>query len=486
MNLRKITNFIVLLGILSTGIAGLFFNVFPVLSSTLLIFGIAVGIIVNVRTEAQLSNNEQHDKIVAKMMSMQGLGNPYTKEYFYNMYNIPKAKNPEQIKKAFEIDPNDADTVSLYCTHKALELSFCEWQGKNNEARFKKELSSLKRLINKKMALFPENPFLSSALGIVLDINEEHYLAREAFKKAGVLGGDPFWRISVCTSFLKEGLYDEALEELEKAKNGGMNHINIHFGKVFQAKGDYKESEKYYRKALKHDSRAKGVMRTTAWKAQVLTGISFNLYFQGAFIHSLLLRIKLGLYLLCKMAFMRGIVEILEALVKIIIRMVFLISKLLIPLYTKFPPSQVIARRLPPDSFEDLIGTHLLVEEKHFKAAGNLLKKALEINKKLNWPLPIAINSLHLGTCYLAQNVFVKKTENLFLESLRIFNELDDIEGTAKAHSMLSEFYRINNNKVKQKEHENKSLKCFHGIGLNEEDIRKEYHIIEIEEDREN
>jgi hypothetical protein len=47
---------------------------------------------------------------------------------------------------------------------------------------------------------------------------------------------------------------------------------------------------------------------------------------------------------------------------------------------------------------------------------------------------------------------------------------------------MLSEYYRINNNFDKQKGRHAKSLKYFHEMGLSDEDIEKEFVIIESKE----
>lgn len=481
MNLKKISQLAVILGIISTGIAGLFFNVLPIFSTILIIFGILTGIFLYFKTESSLIKYEQHNKIVAKMMSSQGFGNPYAQEYFYNMFNLPQAKDPEQIKNAFEIDPNDESAVSLYCVNRALELSFVEWQGKIWQHSFKKDIDEFKKLLKEKMAIFPYNSYLFSAQGIIYDIEGQHELARQAFKKWGLKESHPFWRVAVATSYLKEGLYDDALKELEKANQEGLENINYHFGKVYQEKGDYKKAEKCFRDALKYDSHKKGVIRSLGWKAQALDGISFNLYFQGKYIQSCLWRIKSGIYLLLKKAFKRGLIEILDAVLKITIRLIFLFSKLLMPIYERFPSSRIISRKLPPDRFEYILGNQLLTEKQHYKAASHFLRKSLDINQKLENPFYIAINSLHLGICYLVQGVFLSETESLLKKSLVLFEELGDKQGIAKTHWMLSEYYKINNNISAQKLHQEESQKCFKEMGLTDKEIEVDQIIVDTD-----
>lgn len=479
MNKKKnIFTIVCVLGISCTGVAGLFLNIFPIISSILIILGIIVTIIVYLQTEKKLESNKHSKKIIARMMSMQGLGSVYANEYFTQMFNDPKAKDPELIEKAFEVTPDDEGTISLYCVHKALELSFKEWQGLKKDGNFKKELQALKSFIEDKIIRFPRNDCLYSAQGIILDIEGEYNLARQAFKKSGTLTDTPFWRISVSTSFIKEGLYDDALEELKHAKAEGMKNINIHFGKVYQEKGDYKLSEKHFRDAIKYDSSPKGIMRTGGWKTQALEGISYSLYSQGKFIRSSLIRLRLGFYLFIKKCFIRGSIEIAEAVAKLSICIVLRISKILIPIYAKFPCSQIIARKFPPDRFEYLIGNQLL-EKQHYKAASDLLKKVVEIQKKLNNPRMVIESSLNLGNCYLAQGVFLSEAERLYKESLRFSEELNYDLGKAMAHGMLREFYKLKKDNIKQREHETKHFEYLKKV--NPEDIKRETSVIKIE-----
>lgn len=479
--MKKIIICIIVLGIIASGVAGLLFNIHPLISTVFLIFGTLTGVIAYLLNEAQLKENQEDSRIIAKMLSAKRLGNPYSLEYFSNMCTEPQLKNPEHIKKGYTLDPDDEGAVSLYCMYRALELSFDEWQWKSNNLDFKKQIRDLKGLIEEKMHLFQKNFFLYAALGIVLDMEGKHEAAREAFKKEGTLCEGSYWRISMATSFLKENRYDDALKELEIAKSEGLNHINSHFGKVYQEKGEYAKAEQCFRDALTYDLNPAGVMRADGWKAEVLNGISFNLYYQGKYIRGICARMRMGAYLLGKKAFARGMIEICEALLKLTIRMLFLISKMLLPIYEKFPASQIFARRFPPNRFEYVLGTRLLIEEKNHKAASSFLKKALEMATKLQWDLDIAEISLHLGTCYLVQNVFISETEALFLQSLQAFTKCRDIEGMAKAHGMLSEFHRVNSNPDKQHEHYAKSLEYFRQMGLSNEEI--EQQVIEIESD---
>lgn len=475
--MKKISTIIVALGISCAGMAGLLFDVFPIFSLILTMTGIVATIIIYLRTENKLDANEHSNKVIAMMMSKHGLGSLYANEYFSQMLNEPKAKNPELIKKAFEITPNDESAVSLYCTHKALELSFKEWQGFKNDVGFKKELCALKKLVNDKIIIYPQNHSFCMALGIILDIEGDHKLAREAFRKAGTLGKGPFWRISVSVSFIKEGLYDDALEELKHAEAEGKKNINIHFGRVYQEKGDYRRSEEYFRKAIKYDSFQKGVMRTAGWKAQAIEGISYGLYCQGKFIRSSLIRVRLGFYLLMNKSFMRGIVEIVNAILKLLIGIAMRISKTLIPLYVKFPSLQIIARKFPPDRIEYLIGNKLL-EEQHYNAASVLLKKAFEIQRRLNNKRKIIEISLNLGNCYLSQKAFLSEAESLYKESLRLSEELNSDLGRAMAHGMLSSLYKLNDNS-KYKEHEAKHFEYLKKI--DSEEIKKRMNPIEID-----
>jgi hypothetical protein len=114
----------VLLSIVAAAVGGVIIDPHRILGLLLVVLGIAGAMYMYLSSEASQGKNEEFFETTATMLSLAGLGNPYTEQIRIRLSKGGRYKDiVSDLDKALEIDPNDMDALALYVTVSALELS---------------------------------------------------------------------------------------------------------------------------------------------------------------------------------------------------------------------------------------------------------------------------------------------------------------------------------------------------------------------------
>jgi len=372
MKLRRILqpNYIISFCLILGGLAGLVSNASLFITIPL----VAIGVLGSLYELARSNANEREADYIleaqAKLFASAGIGNIYTARFKTELYKTGSCKNASEIlTKALEINPNDKDAISMLSMTYALNLSFHKWVGDKENNRFKETFSYAKKLAERGTILFPNESIFHETLGVLLDVEEKHQEARKEFFHSGKLRADPFWRLSLSTSWLMSGKPEEAVEEVKKAIDEGAKAwiVDFYYGRALRDMGDYEKAEVYLLSAFK----------TRGWHPELLDELMQYYFFQTKLFKSAKFSAAKGLLFLSGGRF-KGLVFLAIALGIFSKAIHCTLSKYLWPFFRRIPWLCKIHFLLTPEEPEFTISA-TLIKDGHYKAAENLLRKVCEI-----------------------------------------------------------------------------------------------------------
>jgi tetratricopeptide (TPR) repeat protein len=235
----------VLLSILAAAAGGIIIDSHRIVGTLLIAIGIVGAMYMYLSSEASQGKNEEFFETTAQMLSVAGLGNPYTKQIYLRLAKGGGYKNIlADLEMALAVDPSDTDALTLYMQVSAIELSFerhlAGKQWKPDKHRLKTLLEHADRGILSGKHLTE----LRSAKGILLDIAGEHAQARTQFKESGRNTSDAYWRLAISTSFGMEKQFAVALSEMETAIKEGAKGptVDFYYARALSSMGHYKRA----------------------------------------------------------------------------------------------------------------------------------------------------------------------------------------------------------------------------------------------------
>lgn len=235
----------VLLSIVAAAVGGVIIERHRRLGALLLLLGILGAMYIYLSSEASQGKNEEFFETTATMLSLAGLGNPYTKQIRSRLSKGGRYKDiVSDLEKALEIDPDDMDALALYVPVCALELCPERHIAGEGWKPDEKRLSTLLSRSDKGILSGKHLPEMYAGKGMLLDIKGHHSQARAVFRESGRGRLDPYWRLAVSTSFGMEKNYAAALSELETAIVEGAKgpSVDFQYARALSSMGQYKKA----------------------------------------------------------------------------------------------------------------------------------------------------------------------------------------------------------------------------------------------------
>lgn len=193
-----------LLSIVAAAVGGVIFDSHRILGPLLVVIGIVGALYMYLSSEASQGKNEEFFDTTAQMLSVAGLGNPYTKQISVRLSKGGGYKDIlSDLDKAMEIDPNDMDALALYVPVSALELSFERHIADERWKPDEKRLSALLARADTGILGGKHLSQLYAGKGMLLDIAGDHSQARTLFRESGRGRSDPYWRPAMTISSLR-------------------------------------------------------------------------------------------------------------------------------------------------------------------------------------------------------------------------------------------------------------------------------------------
>lgn len=228
--MKKLLKRLALIGIIASGIGGIVSGSYPVI-------GVWLGVLGLVGTAYDHFANERKNQFVEQFLEAQnqllarsGIGSPYTK--------IVKSKLIERgffkhaipyLRKALETNPYDVEALELYVYVMSVEFSFREWVKHGTYNPKDKDWLYIYKIAQRGSKKYPENHMFLDAMGILLDVANQHKEARKLFRRSSQLRTDPYWHILIATSYGLSGRPDLALTEIESAIKKGAHGWQIEY-----------------------------------------------------------------------------------------------------------------------------------------------------------------------------------------------------------------------------------------------------------------
>ena len=194
-------------------IGGLLLPVHTLLGGILCVAGIGVGIFLGLAANRKRQlTNDQLD-VQAQLLVDGGLGNSYLNTYKTELEKYGRSDLAlEHLMKAVEVEPESPEATTQLADVLALSIASLT---PTKRVIPKNLLKYASKMARKARRLNPKQYSPCSSLGMLCDTAGKHQEARKWFVKAGAKG-DPAWRIKMCTSYGMEGLYEEALAQIEQ------------------------------------------------------------------------------------------------------------------------------------------------------------------------------------------------------------------------------------------------------------------------------
>jgi len=241
----RVKRSIVVASIVAAVVGGLIFADHPIVGLILVVFGVAGAIFMYLASEKSQDHNDEVFDTTARLMFGAGAGNLYTKLILKRVSKVGKHDNViEDLEKALDLDPNDAEALALYAMVAVLHLSFRHLISGGKAPSIREECQKLDVMIERGIATGLCLEQFYSAKGMMLDIVGAHSTARVYFRQAGQLRSDPYWRLMTSTSYGMEGNYLRALDEMELVmSSGGRDSTAVfYYGRSLSYVGEYAQA----------------------------------------------------------------------------------------------------------------------------------------------------------------------------------------------------------------------------------------------------
>jgi len=236
---------VVLISILAAAVGGVIIDSHRIFGFLLVAVGIVGAMYMYLSSEVSQGENEEFFEIAAQMLSVAGLGNPYTKQIKIWLSKGGTYKDIlSDLDKALEIDPSDMDALALYVPISALDLSL---ERHLAGERWKRDEKRLRALLARADVGILSGRNLSqfyAGKGVLLDIAGEHSQAQALFRESGRGSSVPYWRLALSTSFGMEKNYAASLSEMESAISEGAKGpaVDFHYARALSCMGQYEKA----------------------------------------------------------------------------------------------------------------------------------------------------------------------------------------------------------------------------------------------------
>ncbi len=235
----------VLLSIVAAAVGGAILDSHRTFGPLLVVIGILGAMYMYLASEDSQGKNEEFFETTAQLLSMAGLGNPYTQQVRIRLSKGGRYKDVlSDLDKALEIDPNDVDALALYVPISALELSFERHIAGETWKLDGKRLSGLLARADKGILCGKHLSQLYAGKGMLLDIAGNHSEARTLFRESGHGQSNPYWRLAMSTSFGMEQNYPASLSEMETAIAEGAKGptVDFYYARTLSSMGQYEKA----------------------------------------------------------------------------------------------------------------------------------------------------------------------------------------------------------------------------------------------------
>jgi len=378
--MNKMLQIISVIIIIVSGIGGILTGTYPIIGTCLVLIGIAWQVFSHVSTERKSQTLEQLIEVQNKLLAQSNLGNPYTeivKKEFKEKGHFKEAIN--------DVNPFDREAMEYYVIIMALTFSFKDWVNNIDYGPQNKDWLFVYHVAERGHNKYPKTHVFLDAMGILLDIAGKHKDARKMFRKSSKLRADPFWHVLMSTSYGMSKRPDLAFNEIESAKDKGLNGwiIEYNYAAIQSDLGNYDRALDHVRKAYESGGTIPQI-REIELKC---------LFANGKLIASGYSRVKLAWQLLLLNP-KKSFLLLFGAFGHLVIMIIIFFSKKIWPLTSHIP----LIRRIQLKYFSPLepeftVGCSL-VEKMHFKKAIELFNQCRKVN-----PRDVSV-LMNLGLCY--------------------------------------------------------------------------------------
>ena len=399
--MNKLLQLLTVIIIVASGLGGIITGIYPILGTCLVILGIAWQAFTHISTERRSQFFEQVIEAQNKLLAQAGMGNPYTeivKNEFRKKGYFKAAIS--YLRKALDDNPYDLEALIHYVSIISLTFSMRQWIKGIKYGHQNKEWLYVYEVAKRGHKKYPDNFVFPAALGILLDLAEEHKLAQQMFRKSGALRNDPYWHVHLATSYGMSGHLDLAMKELESAINEGVHGwvIEYHTAGIQRDLGNYDQALDYVRKAFRLGGKIPQIRKIE----------EECLFADGRLVSSAWSKIKLA----CQLVLLnpkRSFKLLFAACGHFVIMIIVFLSKKIWPITSHIPMvNKFQYKHFPPIEPEFTVGCEL-VRKGHFGKATKLFERCRKVN-----PRDVAV-LMNLAGCHA-------HTENVD-EAIRIIDE---------------------------------------------------------------
>ena len=220
--MNKLLQLLAVVIIIASGVGGIITGAYPGFGISLVIVGILWQVYSHVSTERRSQFLEQMIEAQNILMAQIGAGSPYVKivekEFREKGYCRDAIK---YLRKALDNNPDDLEALKWYVDIMSMTFSMRQWVKGIKYGPQNKEWQYVYEIAERGYKKHPGKFVLPAYLGILLDLAEQHKLARTMFRRSGELRNDPFWHVHLSVSYGMSGRFDLAENELETAIREG-------------------------------------------------------------------------------------------------------------------------------------------------------------------------------------------------------------------------------------------------------------------------
>lgn len=387
--------------ILIGGVGSIIFSLYPRFGGILIVIGVIGSIYSFISSDLSKKDTQELLETQAIMMARGGIGNVYLEHLRREVKRNGFCRTTiDFLSKALELNPNDESALEMLSSALTLQLSFQTWLENRKNIIESDTIYNIRQIAKRGLKVNPNNDSFYTILGILRDLEGKHVKARHWFKRSSEFRTDPYWRLSMSTSWGMSGNYLKALEQIELAVREGARRwiVDYYRGRTLVSLARYEKATFYLEKAY----------HANPYRPEVLQSYQEAYYMQGLFIKAAFLNLRLFL-LLFFLKPKRSLKHVVEAIKLCSLASICRIAKWIWVIFKHLPwLANLQARMLPPDEPESSLA-EIMVRQKHFGEAAISYKKSLaSYPKRIGNLNNLAMCLVKLGKCEEALEILDK------------------------------------------------------------------------------